>query len=203
MSNWYYVIGDDQHGPVGDEDIQHMLASGELQPDDLVWQAGMADWIAVSQAFPAAGNAPGIAGESVQSEDTYPPYQEEAGAAPVMGDVFDDSAGQQEIPAEPYVPVREGEVRQMPGAPPAVSGEQQIHPLAIASVVMAAAGFFVCALTALPAIVAGHMALSQINCEPQRYGGKPLAIAGLVVGYALFIPFILLCALFVIGLFTS
>lgn len=202
MSNWYYVIGDDQHGPVGDEDIQRMLTSGELQPDDLLWQAGMADWIEVRQAFPPDGAAPVSAGEPLQPAEAYTAPHEEAEAVPAAEDIFEDSAWQEEAAAQSSVPITERGVRQMPGAPPAASGGQQIHPLAIASIVMAVAGFFDCGLTALPAVVIGHMALSQINRGPERYAGKPLAIAGLMVGYALSIPFLFLCALFVIGLFA-
>jgi hypothetical protein len=47
--NWYYSPNDDaQQGPVSKEELAAKLALGELQPDDLVWREGMAEWKAIS-----------------------------------------------------------------------------------------------------------------------------------------------------------
>jgi uncharacterized RDD family membrane protein YckC len=41
----YYVVKDGQRvGPLSDEEFQHQALSGEVGPDTLVWQPGMADW---------------------------------------------------------------------------------------------------------------------------------------------------------------
>lgn len=54
---------------------------------------------------------------------------------------------------------------------------------AIASLALGVAGFCLGLLTGIPAIVCGHLGLARIRREPQRFGGKPLAIVGLVLGY--------------------
>jgi uncharacterized RDD family membrane protein YckC len=41
----YYVVKDGQRvGPLSDEEFQNRILSGEIGPDTLIWQAGMADW---------------------------------------------------------------------------------------------------------------------------------------------------------------
>ncbi len=41
----YYVVKDGQRvGPLSDEEFQNRLLSGEVGPDTLIWQPGMADW---------------------------------------------------------------------------------------------------------------------------------------------------------------
>lgn len=54
--------------------------------------------------------------------------------------------------------------------------------LAIASLICGILGFC-CCVTPIPAIVCGHIALSQINREPGRYRGRGMAVAGLILGY--------------------
>ncbi len=75
--------------------------------------------------------------------------------------------------------------------------------LAIISLVSALLGFVTCFVSAVVAVVTGHIALSQIGRSEQggqyvtRETGRGLAIAGLVMGYiglALAIGWILLIA---------
>ncbi len=169
MLNWYYLVDEEQHGPVGEEDIQRMIASGELRPDDLLWQAGMSDWIEASEAFPAHATVPAPGGF-------------EAGK-PAPGGYIPDGAPT-EVPAPVFMPVTERGARQMPAAPAMMPAAGQLHPLALASIILAIASPFFCGLTALPAIVLGHLALPRIRREPERYSGYPLAVAALVAGYA-------------------
>jgi TM2 domain-containing membrane protein YozV len=50
MANeWYYSHDGERHGPVPVEQIKEMAASGQLRPDDLVWQTGMESWTAVGK----------------------------------------------------------------------------------------------------------------------------------------------------------
>ncbi|HUT12066.1 MAG TPA: DUF4339 domain-containing protein [Thermoguttaceae bacterium] len=46
---WYYGRGGQQHGPVTTQQLQKLLASGQLQPSDLVWREGMAEWTAAEK----------------------------------------------------------------------------------------------------------------------------------------------------------
>lgn len=43
----------EQFGPYSEEDLRAYLGSGQVLPDDLAWSEGMAEWLPVSQVFPA------------------------------------------------------------------------------------------------------------------------------------------------------
>ena len=55
--------------------------------------------------------------------------------------------------------------------------------LAIASLVLGIAGFLTTGITAIPAVVCGHLSLSQIKKAPGSISGSGLALAGLITGY--------------------
>ncbi len=42
--NWYYARGDERVGPVDDEQLNGLVASGTVREDTLVWREGMSDW---------------------------------------------------------------------------------------------------------------------------------------------------------------
>lgn len=42
--NWHFIQQDEQQGPVTDEQIKALIASGNLSADDLAWCEGMAEW---------------------------------------------------------------------------------------------------------------------------------------------------------------
>lgn len=62
--------------------------------------------------------------------------------------------------------------------------EQQTAPLAVISLVL---GFLSCVifgiLSGIPAVICGHISLSRLKREPNKYKGRRLAIAGVVLGY--------------------
>src|ERR1044072_7492678 len=86
-----------------------------------------------------------------------------------------------------------------PYSPP--FNKQTSQGLAIASMITAIAGVVTAGcLGPLPGIVAlimGLVALSQIKREPDKYGGKPFATAGVIIG-AISVAFYVLLLLFVI-----
>ncbi len=58
--------------------------------------------------------------------------------------------------------------------------------LAIASMVCGIVAVILCiygGLLGLPAVICGHLAISQINGSPVPMAGRGMAIAGLVMGY--------------------
>ena len=58
--------------------------------------------------------------------------------------------------------------------------------LAIASMVCGIVGYCTCyfvAILGIPAVICGHLALTQIRNSPVPMGGRGMAIAGLVLGY--------------------
>jgi hypothetical protein len=68
MSEWYYSQDNRQLGPVTWERLQQMAASGELRPDDLVWQHPMPNW-------QPAGRVDGL---QAPAPSAPPPYQSPA-----------------------------------------------------------------------------------------------------------------------------
>jgi peptidyl-prolyl cis-trans isomerase B (cyclophilin B) len=54
--------------------------------------------------------------------------------------------------------------------------------LAIASLVCAIIGGWASTAT-IPAVICGHLALSRMKKNPQEFGGKGIALAGLILGY--------------------
>ena len=62
-------------------------------------------------------------------------------------------------------------------------GTPQASGAAVASLVMGILSLFTAGLTALPAIICGHMARGKISDSNGRVGGGGLAIGGLITGY--------------------
>jgi len=54
--NWYYGRKGQQHGPITEAQLRQLVVSGQLQPTDVVWKKGMAQWVKANQIkglFPA------------------------------------------------------------------------------------------------------------------------------------------------------
>lgn len=139
MAQWYYGSSAGQHGPVVEDEVRAMIASGGIGPQTLVWREGMPAWQPV-YSVPEFNGQVGI----------YTP------------------------------PVHVGAPGYYPGAPVRNSG------LAIASMVCGIAGYLTCyfvGFLGIPAVICGHMALSQINTSHEPVAGRGMAIAGLILGY--------------------
>ena len=44
-AEWHFGQGEEQHGPVPLEELKQLVASGQVQPTDMVWNADMPDWL--------------------------------------------------------------------------------------------------------------------------------------------------------------
>ena len=58
---WHYVQAGKANGPVPEEQLRALLASGGLRPEDLVWHEGMASWTAAKdlpELMPKPAEAP-------------------------------------------------------------------------------------------------------------------------------------------------
>ena len=66
-------------------------------------------------------------------------------------------------------------------------GQNQQKGMAIASMVLGICSlvlfFFFGFIMALVGIILGHIHLSNINKDPETYGGRGMAVAGLATGY--------------------
>src|ERR1700716_331031 len=56
MSEWYYILDETERGPVSEDDLKHIFASGTLPLNTPVWREGMEDWT-------AAGDCPDLRDE--------------------------------------------------------------------------------------------------------------------------------------------
>lgn len=50
MRQWFFLVGDQQHGPVSEREIYSMVREDRLEPSALVWTDGMSDWLTASTA---------------------------------------------------------------------------------------------------------------------------------------------------------
>jgi len=172
MSEWYYAVGDQQTGPVPEEQLLALMQAGEVHADDLVWTDTMEDWAPAGTVFDLAAQEP-------------PPEPIE--------EVYEDAPVETSAPAPPAP--KPAVAHPLPGQ----AAESSVSPLAIASLVASIAGFFTCPVVGVIGVVCGHMALGQIRNDPERFHGKGLAIAGLVLGYLLIIGIVLFVALFIVA----
>jgi len=72
---------------------------------------------------------------------------------------------------------------------PVPAADKPASGVAIASLVLGIASFFTCGLTAIPAVICGHIGLSKAGRGES--GGSGLAIAGLVMGYLMSVIFLI------------
>ncbi|MDB5298672.1 MAG: hypothetical protein JWO87_335, partial [Phycisphaerales bacterium] len=85
-AQWYFSQAGAQQGPVALGQLQQMVAMGRVKPTDLVWQAGMPQWV-------PAGNVPSLFGADaapppipVLSVGYYNPMAPPGPRTPGMGD---------------------------------------------------------------------------------------------------------------------
>lgn len=167
MNEWYFAKNGQQSGPVSVEDLRARFGAGSLNSSDLVWCEGMSDWKPLGEVAELAASRPASAMA--------------ASSPPVLQNSPDASSSVD--PASPY------------GGP--VQPNVPTNGLAVASLCCGIAsflGFWI--LTALPAVICGHMARGQIRESHGGQQGSGMALAGLIMGY-LMIALTLL--LFVVG----
>ena len=46
--DWYYLSGGNRFGPIDTNKLKELAASGGLQPTDMLWRDGMAEWVPAS-----------------------------------------------------------------------------------------------------------------------------------------------------------
>ena len=72
-AQWFYAVGADRNGPVGEDELKSLVSSGVVTPANLIWREGMANWTAL-------GEVPEF---MVASPPTSPVAPPPPGAAPV------------------------------------------------------------------------------------------------------------------------
>lgn len=49
MAVWYYALGQEQKGPVGEDDLRDLIRGGKVNKETFVWREGMDGWQAASE----------------------------------------------------------------------------------------------------------------------------------------------------------
>ena len=90
-----------------------------------------------------------------------------------------------------------------PYSPPLIN-KQTSQGLAIASMITAIAGLVAAGclgpIPGIAALIMGLIALSQIKKEPDKYGGRPFALAGVIIGSVTIAFYLLILVWFVLSL---
>src|SRR4051794_33906008 len=90
MPDWYYARGGTHQGPVTPAQLKQMAQSGDLKPDDLVFQEGGTQWVAASTVKglfdkPGTGTAPAPRTGSVRAAEPAARQQAQESPAPSGG----------------------------------------------------------------------------------------------------------------------
>jgi uncharacterized membrane protein len=128
------------------------------------------------------------------SQEEYNDRMGRAYAARTYGEL---AALTTDLPAGPY-PTAWPVPLYQPPPPQAVPGT---NSMAIAAMVLGVAEFFTAGLTAIPAVICGHIARRQMRMTSQR--GDGLATGGLVLGYMAIIFWTVLIAASLVGVVFS
>ena len=128
------------------------------------------------------------------SQEEYNDRMGRAYAARTYGELAALTA---DLPAGPYptawpVPAYQG---------PPLQAQSGTNSMAIAAMVLGVAEFFTAGLTAIPAVICGHVARRQMRQTAQR--GDGLATGGLVLGYMAIIFWTVLIAASLVGVVIS
>ena len=103
MIEWFYGKGGQQFGPIDEVTLSARIATGEIGPQDLVWNEGMDSWKPLQEIrhLAPSGNHP----QSQDSEGLTPELSQSSYAPPaeIKAPALDDSIVD-EVPQSPYSP---------------------------------------------------------------------------------------------------
>jgi hypothetical protein len=164
-----------QLGSFPEEEIRSGLQNGTFLPEDLAWKEGMPEWQPLSVVMPGTPTSP-VAGTLS--------LEKAAGSTP-GGPMGSGSPSSSPQPAAPYSPATV-----WPPAPGGVAhvgvAVMPVPGTAIASLVLGIVAMVTCYfgfLFAVPGVICGHIAMGKIKASGNRFEGKGLALAGLILSY--------------------
>ena len=154
MAEWFYGKDNTQHGPVSEQEIQSLMASGTIDTSTIIWREGMGDWIPLKDVpeFQGLSNTAPAPGGTSSNQTPYTSPQTNAGRPQHV---------------------------QYAQAPPTDGLAIAALVLGIIAVIFC----YIWALFGIPAVICGHISLKKIKNSHTPLGGKGMAIAGLVTGY--------------------
>lgn len=96
---WHYAHDGKQLGPVSSEELRRLAASGQLQPTDLIWKNGMANWAPASRLkglFPQATSTkpgPPPLDPATTRSPVPPPIESAETQSPTLGEALKAAGG--------------------------------------------------------------------------------------------------------------
>ena len=91
-AQWYIARDGKQHGPISEAELTTFIEQGHLQPNDLVWREGFADWRPAMLVFPPRGG-PAASRPVPPRQRPMARQPETAAADPSYGPDLDDAEG--------------------------------------------------------------------------------------------------------------
>ena len=181
MRKWYYVTPDRTHEEFLEDEAAGLVDSGAIQPATLIWNDSMSDWRPAGEVMPAwFGEGGEDTGASTDADGEVQAGLYDSGIDPSKLDLT-----KQDTPTGAA-----------PGNPPTLTRSSQEDPLAITSLICGIAGavlllmgcLFICFsflgfISAIAAIVTGHMSLSQMK-QTGNTQARSFALTGVICGYA-------------------
>lgn len=134
----------------------------------------------------------------------YNPYQQPQGGYQQYSQPGSGAYGPPASQPNIIVNVQQGQ-QQYQMQPMMVAVAQQTNGKATAAMILGLLAFIAWFLTGIPAVILGHMALSEINASGGMQGGRGQAITGLVLGYLSVVGLVCFCLYFflVLGRLSS
>lgn len=179
-----------QLGSFPEEEIRSGLQDGTFFPEDLAWREGMSEWQPLSVVMPGTPASPAAGTLSLEKAAEPMP------GAPMAGGGLSNSPQ----PAAPFAPTTV-----WPPAPGGVAhvgvAVMPVPGTAIASLVLGIVSMVTCYfgfLFAIPGAICGHIAMSKIKASGNRFEGKGLALAGLILNYVWLGLFVLVVGFLVV-----
>jgi len=183
MAQWYYSKGGEQKGPVEQQELQRLLSTGEVQPGDLVWRDGLANWQPAHQVAELAATA--------SAQPQQPGFQQPQSGYQQPGQ---QAAYQQPGFQQPGYGQQPGGYAQpgQPGQPPvgyggyapqgAGYGAPSFAKDAQTAMILAIVGIFCCGIILGPvAIVKGNNAKKSMQASG-NFEGQGMATAAVIIG---------------------
>lgn len=168
MSQWYFAVQKEKRGPVTAEQIRAYIADGVLTAGTPVWTNGLSKWVRLD------------ATDFRQFFQGPPSLVDEHAHAGGQRNITFDLKGVPEKfeynkNAEFGVGLNKANLQAIGHV------AKRTNVLAFTGIVLAILGFFT-GITAIPAVVCGHIALSHYRRDPE-IGGDGMAKAALIMGY--------------------
>ena len=185
-TEWFYAMGRNRLGPVTENELRTMLATGRIAGSDLVWNQSLEDWLPASQLPQFASLLPvQTAAQSGHSE------QATVGTGTILtSSLFALQFACLSLLCAPLVAMLTAIIIDSPGFSRTNAGAGRVAMLMVASVFGALPVF-----SAIAGILTGHQSLRIHKNSGGQYEGSGYALTALIVCYTVLV--ITLVTLFV------